>query len=115
MVIYLLLLLQPTMPYPNVGPSSLNLSPSGKLLAVAGAGLQIFHFNGAAPITPYSAVLTTAEIDRIHWDNNNHLFALSDKTNKLYVFTVTPTTITKVVGSPFAIPATPNALIVVPK
>ena len=77
------------MPYTGVGAgccfeSSLNMSPSGKLLAVAGGGgLQIFHFNGAAPITHYSAVLTTAEIDRIHWDNSNHLFALSDKTNKL--------------------------------
>jgi hypothetical protein len=109
------------MPYPSLGGveflgETLNMSPSGKLLAIAGSlGVQIFHFNGAAPITPYSAVLTTDEIDHIHWDNSNHLFALSDKTNKLYVFTVTPTTITPVAGSPFAIPATPNALVVVPK
>jgi hypothetical protein len=93
----------------------LNMSPSGKLLAVGGLyGLQVFHFNGANPVTPYSGVLTTDRINRIHWDNNNHLFALSTK--KLYVFTVTPTAITKVAGSPFTIPTgTPNALIVVPK
>jgi hypothetical protein len=93
----------------------LNMSPSGKLLAVGGLyGLQVFHFNGANPVTPYSAVLTTDRINRIHWDNNNHLFALSTK--KLYVFTVTPTAITQVAGSPFTIPTgTPNALIVVPK
>ena len=85
------------MPYTSVGTSaccwdmSLNLSPSGKVLAVAGPlGLQLFHFNGAAPITPYSAVLTMDSIIRIHWDNNNHLFALSGTTNKMYVFTVTP-------------------------
>jgi hypothetical protein len=95
----------------------MNMSPSGKLLAVgSGGGLEIYHFNGASPITPYSKVLTTAEIDRMRWDNNKHLFALSDLTHKLYVFTVTPTTITQVAGSPFTIPTgTPNALVVVPK
>jgi hypothetical protein len=110
------------MPSPNVMRNDittpiLNISPSGKLLAVGGLyGLQVFHFNGAAPITPYSAVLTTAEIDHIHWDSSNHLFALSSSTHKLYVYTVTPTAITKVAGSPFTIPTgTPNALIVVPK
>jgi hypothetical protein len=66
------------MPYPEVNnPGILNMSPSGKLLAVGGYGLQVFHFNGAAPITPYSKVLTTAAINQIHWDNNNHLYALS--------------------------------------
>jgi len=53
------------------------MSPSGKLLAVGGYGLKVFHFNGAAPITPYSNVLTTAAITELHWDNNNHLYALS--------------------------------------
>jgi hypothetical protein len=110
------------MPYSSVDTNaccwqvSLNLSPSGKILAVAGPlGLQLFHFNGASPITHYSSLLTNDSIIRIHWDNSNHLFAVSGATKKLYVYTVTSTTITKVTGSPFAIPATPNALIVVPK
>lgn len=92
------------------------MSPSGKLLAVAGnLGLQLFHFNGAAPISLYSVVVEDPII-RIHWDNNNHLYALSNTTHKLYVFTVTPSSITKVAGSPFTIPTgTPNALVVVPK
>lgn len=102
------------MPTPKVNPSSMNMSPSGKLLAVAGSGLQVFHFNGAAPITPYSSILTTALIDRIRWDNSNHLYALSESTNKLYVYTVTPTSITQVAGSPYTV-NNPNALIVVPK
>src|SRR6202451_666421 len=46
---------------PKVGAGSLNAmvaSPSGKLLAVAGSkGLQIFHFNGANPITHYTYLL----------------------------------------------------------
>jgi hypothetical protein len=66
------------MPYPKVNDAyTLNMSPSGKLLAVGGYGLQVFHFNGAAPITPYSKVLTGAAITQMHWDNNNHLYALS--------------------------------------
>jgi hypothetical protein len=116
------------MPTPDMFPGILNMSPSGKLLAVGGdsdnagvngtpygsAGLEVFHFNGAASITPYSAVLTKAPIDEIHWDNANHLYALSNSTGKLYVFTVTPTSITPASGSPYTI-ASPNGLFVVPK
>jgi hypothetical protein len=47
-------------------------------VAVGGYGLQVFHFNGASPITPYSKVLTAAAISQIHWDNSNHLYALSE-------------------------------------
>src|ERR1035441_4061942 len=97
------------------GVINLKISPSGKLLAVGGSGgVQIFHFNGAEPITAYTKPLTTVEIDQIRWDNNNHLYALSDSTNKLYVYTVTPTTITESPGSPYTI-SHPNALVVVPK
>jgi hypothetical protein len=103
------------MPSPEVTPSIMNMSPSGKLLALGGNGLQVFHFNGANPITPYSSVLTTAPINQIHWDNSNHLYALSDSTNKLYVYTITPTSISAVPGSPFTTIANPTALVVVPK
>jgi hypothetical protein len=105
------------MPAPQVYPSVLNMSPSGQLLAVGGnapdggtemPGLEIFHFNGANPITSYSGVLTAAPIDAIHWDNNNHVYALSNSTGKLYAYTVTPTSITTVPGSPFTMAATPK-------
>jgi hypothetical protein len=86
------------MPTPSTGVSVMNMSPSGKLLAVGGTGLLVYHFNGAAPITPYSAKLTTDPIGWIHWDNSNHLYALS--ATKLYVFTVTPTSITRYPGHP---------------
>ncbi|UWZ85888.1 hypothetical protein [Occallatibacter riparius] len=37
------------------GVRAVSMSPSGKLLAVAGtAGLQVFHFNGAYPVTAYT-------------------------------------------------------------
>jgi hypothetical protein len=114
-------------PSPAVGPTMMKMSPSGNLLAVAGGkaliapisvsiagnGLQIFHFNGPNPITPYSKVLTSDSIDQMQWDNNDHLFALSDSTDKLYVYTVTPTSITAAPGSPYTI-AGANALVVVP-
>ncbi len=114
-------------PSPAVGPTMMKMSPSGNLLAVAGGkaliapisvsiagnGLQIFHFNGPDPITPYSKVLTSDSIDQMQWDDNNHLFALSDATHKLYVYTVTPTSITAAPGSPYTI-ASANSLVVVP-
>jgi hypothetical protein len=102
------------MPTPSTGVSVMNMSPSGKLLAVGGAGLLVYHFNGASPITSFSAKLTTAAISALHWDNANHLYALSQATGKLYVFTITPTSITSVSGSPYTI-AGSNGLFVVPK
>jgi hypothetical protein len=117
------------MPTLNVYPTVMKISPAGDLLAVGGdanhpeatittppptAGLQLFHFNGADPITPYSTPLISASIDQILWDNNDHLYALSNSTHKLYVYTVTPTNITAAPGSPYTI-ANANALVVVPK
>jgi hypothetical protein len=115
------------MPTPQVYPTVLNMSPSGQFLAVGGnttfsasngsaqtPGLQVFHFNGANPITAYSGILTTAPINEIHWDSNNHLYALSNSTKKLYAYTVTSSSITAVPGSPYTIASTPNALVVAP-
>jgi hypothetical protein len=101
------------MPTPQVYPGVMNMSPSGQFLAVGG-GLQVFHFNGANPITSFSKVLTTAPIDAIRWDKNNHLYALSNATKKLYAYTVTSGGVTAVPGSPYTIAAVPNALVVVP-
>jgi hypothetical protein len=91
------------------------MAPSGKLLAVAGtAGLQVFHFNGANPITRYTGLLTRDEIDQVFWDNNNHLYAISHPAGKLHVFTVTPTSHSEAPGSPYTISG-PQNLIVLPK
>jgi hypothetical protein len=91
------------------------MSPSGKLLAVGGSsGLQVFHFNGAAPITHYTGLLTTDSIDQLFWDNANHLYAISRRFGNLYVFTVTPTSYTQAPGSPYPLAGAQN-LIVLPK
>ena len=110
---------------PAVNPVSMAINPQGNLLAVGaaaadlwnanyGPGLQVFHFNGANPITSLSKVLTTAPIDTIRWDSNNHLYALSNATKKLYAYTVTSSGVTAVPGSPYTIAGVPNALVVVP-
>ena len=115
-----------SMPVPNVNPIFLSISPEGNLLAVgsnqAGSslnspptttGLQVFHFNGANPITYFSATLTTAPIDALGWDKSNHLFAISKSSKKLYVYTITATTIVQAPGSPYAISG-PSTLFVKP-
>jgi hypothetical protein len=105
------------MPYSKIYPTSLNISPSGKLLAVAGwsndgddtpPGLQIFHFNAAEPVTPYSDVLTRSVIYQIQWDYNNHLYALGGQ--GLYVYTITPTSISEAPGSPYPIQIQANQI-----
>jgi len=90
-------------------------SPSGNLLAVAGTGgLEIFHYNGASPITKYTGLLTSNPIDQMFWDNQNHLYALSRSKGKLYVYTITTTTHSPASGSPYTI-TNPINLIVLPK
>ena len=91
------------------------MAPSGKLLAVAGSGgVQIFHFNGAAPLTPEGGLLTTHFIESTYWDNANHLYGLSAD-GLLFVFTVTPTNMSQAPGSPYTIPLTTRQFIVQPR
>jgi hypothetical protein len=94
---------------PTYGINDIWMSPSGKLLAVGGtSGLQVFHWNGAKPVTTYTGLLTTAPISQMFWDNDNHLYALSQTTGKLYVFTVTPTSHSQAKGSPYTITGAEN-------
>jgi hypothetical protein len=91
------------------------MSPSGKYLAVGGtSGLQLFHFNGGNPITKFTGLITGDSINQLFWDNSNHLYAISAKSGKLFVFTVTSTGATQAPGSPHSI-ANPANLIVLPK
>ncbi len=109
------------MPTPEFYPNVINMSPSGKLLAVAGAGIQIFNFNGASPLTPSGSLsLPSRDFSQLAWDNNNHLYALDYETGGLYVYTVTSTSISTAPNSPYAIPNNVDGnyqygLIVVPK
>jgi hypothetical protein len=70
-----------------------------------GNGIQIYNFNGAGPLTPYKTLLNGTPIDQVAWDSSNHMYAISQSTNTLYVFTVTSTSVTQdtawSIGSPF--------------
>jgi hypothetical protein len=92
----------------------MKMAPSGKLLAVAGQeGLQVFRFNGASPITKYTGLLTSDPINRMFWDNNNHLYAISQSSGKLFVFTITPTSHEAAPGSPYTV-SNPSNIVVQP-
>ncbi len=93
------------MAVPETGGNTMRMSPSGKLLAVGGSGLEIFHFNGGSPLTKYKMLLTTDGVGQILWDNNNHMYALGSdaKGGKLWVYTVTPTSVVEAPGSPYSI------------
>jgi hypothetical protein len=101
------------MPQTSVGTvSDINMAPSGLLLAVGGtAGLQVFHFNGSQPITPYTGLLTPDAIDEFFWDNDNHLYAISRTAGRLFVLTVTPTAVKQAPGSPYAITDPQNIIV----
>ena len=107
------------MPVLHVVPRTMAMSWTGNLVAVGGApGLQIFHFNGAAPATVFGSVLLpSVDIDQLAWDKSGHLYALSYKSQELYVYDVTTTSITAEPGSPYRIPGAYgySGLIVVPK
>jgi len=105
------------MPEPELGGelAAMSISPSGKLLAVgAGAlntkGFQVFHFNGADPVTKYTGVLHSSEYFlEFGWDKANHLFALSS--SALHIYDATPTSIKEESGSPISIPEASSVIV----
>jgi 6-phosphogluconolactonase (cycloisomerase 2 family) len=91
---------------------ALAMSPSGKLLAVAGQnGVQIFNFNPNGQATPNTGLITTAPISNLYaasaelyWDTSNHLYVISNADNAMHVFKVTATSAEEAPGSPYTIP-----------
>jgi hypothetical protein len=89
---------------------ALAMAPGGKLLAVAGEnGVQIFNFNPRGQATANTGLITTAPVSELYaaselyWDNNNHLYVISNADNALHVFTVTATSAEEAPGSPYSI------------
>lgn len=103
------------MPKTLVGSvNDVKISPAGNLIAVAGtSGLQIFQFNGASPITHFTELISSGEVDHIFWDNANHLYAVSTSAGKLRVFTVTATSAVQAAGSPYSIASPQNLAVLV--
>jgi len=95
--------------------TDVRISPNDKFIAIAGtSGLEVFHFNGANPITHFTGPLATGEVDHVMWDDADHLYAISTSAGKLMVFTVTSTAATQASGSPYAI-ASPQNMAVLTK
>ena len=90
---------------------ALAMAPGGKLLAVAGEnGVQIFNFNPNGQATANTGLISTAPVTQqyaaseLYWDNNNHLYVISNADNALHVFTVSATSAVEAPGSPYSIP-----------
>lgn len=89
-----------------LGASS-TFSPSGNLYALYATsgynqegqlvpgGIELYNFNGASPLTLNTKLLTGTSIDQVAWDSSNHMYAISKSANMLYVYTVTPTSVTQ--------------------
>ncbi|MGC1372113.1 MAG: hypothetical protein WA824_08245 [Candidatus Sulfotelmatobacter sp.] len=89
--------------------TDIRISPNGKFIAIAGtSGLEVFHFNGANPITHFTGLLATGEVDHVKWDDANHLYAIGASAGKLMVFGVTSTAAQQAPGSPYAISSPQN-------
>jgi hypothetical protein len=99
------------MPVVTDGNINFSISPSGKLLAfTSGDGFELFHFNGADPITKYTGVFHSSEtFIEFGWDKSNHLFALS--TTNLHVYSATSTGVTEEPGSPYSIPEASSLIV----
>jgi hypothetical protein len=67
-------------------PYVMSIDPTGRLLAVGGTGaFQLYHFNGANPVTRYSGVIKTNDLIRsIAWDKSSHMYLLTDHSVDIY-------------------------------
>jgi hypothetical protein len=102
------------MPTSALNEPNSTFSPSDNLLAVYADAtetdepghIEIYNFNGAAPLTLNTTLLNGTPIDQVAWDSSNHLYAISKAQNMLYVFTATSTSATEdasySIGSPFS-------------
>jgi hypothetical protein len=102
-------------PLNSLPPMIMRMSLSGKYLAVAGGGIQVFHFNGSEPITPLSELLQPGDdFERLQWDNDNHLYALNYWTGEFFEYAVTSTGVTLLNSLPTT-PFNAQGLVVVSK
>jgi hypothetical protein len=109
------------MPVTSLYQPHSTFSPSGNLFVAYGGneaigangnGIEIYKFNGAAPLTLYQTLLRGTRINDVKWDGSNHMYAISTANNMLYVFTVTSTSVTE--DSSWSI-GSPSKMVVVSK
>ena len=83
---------------------ALSISPSGKYLALAGDGIQIYHFNGSSPITHFVTAKLGAFFDEVAWDGSDHVYVHDPQNGNVHVFAVSSSGIKEAPGSPYSIP-----------
>jgi hypothetical protein len=74
--------------YPN-NDNQMYFSPNGSMLAIAGYGLDLYHFNGARPITNYKELIAPGVFQSengntvgtwvmaLGWDNGDHFITIN--------------------------------------
>ena len=87
------------------GSGYMQIDPTGKFLAIAtGTGVQLFHFNGAKPITPFTGIIgTSGYVTQVAWDSDGHLYALNAGEGEMHVYNVTSTKVKETAGSPTSV------------
>jgi hypothetical protein len=111
---------QDDVPYLEVAsPNGIDMSYDGKFVVINGnSGFQVFNFNGAALPTKLSPLkLSGIQFNQATWDKADHLFALSYKSAKLYVFNVSKADGVVEIGEPVGVSGAYGltGIIVVPK
>jgi hypothetical protein len=84
------------MPVTSVwAPEVVSIDPTGKLLAVGGDGnFEVFHLNGANPITTYTGLVNSNNSERtIAWDKNSHMYLLTS--HSVDIYDITPASYTE--------------------
>jgi hypothetical protein len=94
------------MPRSSLTQPSTKFSPSGDLfVAYSGMTIEIYIFNGAAPLVLRQRLMAGQGIDQVAWDSSDHLYAISNSGDTVYVYTITPASVTQTssisIGSPF--------------
>lgn len=104
------------MPAASIGKlSDMEISPDGKLLAVAGSyGFELFHFRGANPIKKITHLMASDPVIQLAWDKAGHLYVLT--ASSLFVYNATTTGVQLAPGSPYAISGSkPFSVVAVPQ
>jgi hypothetical protein len=95
------------MPTVGNGPGgNMEIDPTGKFLALAvNTGIQLYHFNGAEPITPFPGFISTpGPIYQLSWDQNGYLYAQEQASGAMHVYSVTSAKVKELSGSPTVVP-----------
>ncbi|MFP5235780.1 MAG: Ig-like domain-containing protein [Acidobacteriota bacterium] len=57
-------------------------------IGTLGDGIEIYNFNGPAPLTLNTKLLNGTPIDQVAWDSTHHLYAISRSQGKMWVYAV---------------------------